>query len=286
MEAVFPDDIKGSGCFPDVGSEWFASYICAAKTKGVLKGYPDGTFRPGQFVSFAEASKIIMKAFGEEVEQDDVWYRPYIERLGQKKAIPGSITTFDKNITRGEMAEIIYRLHARIMTKATQTYSSIASWGGSGGEKKVSSDEYADWQTYKNRLHNILIKYPPGWHIDTDGKIVKIQNIEGSFTKMNAPEGIKWFWIDTEFKPGIVKENELISNTLQYTGVKREVLTNATSMINFYNFTDKDCGVSARAFWSTDDTEFYAYHARKCGQSISKEDKELFRKMIQSFEDF
>lgn len=286
MGAVMPEAVKGSNCFPDVKNEWFASFVCAAKTKDIIKGYPDGSFKPGQNISFAEAAKIIMSAFGETVEPNEIWYKPYVERMGQKKAIPGSITTFDKNITRGEMAEIIYRLRASIINKSSQTYMSIASGGGSGSEQELYVDEYADWQTYKNRLQNILIKYPSGWFAVADGNIIKIQNMEGDYNKLNAPENMKWFWIDTAFKPGLVTKNELINNTAQYSGVKREVLRANAVTIDFYNFKDIDCGESARAFWKTSDTEFYAHHANKCGQNLSDSDKALFKKILESFEDF
>jgi hypothetical protein len=109
MGAVMPTSVSGTYCFPDIRNEWFAPYVCGAKKKGIIKGYPDGSFKPGQNISFAEAAKIIISAFGETVESDEIWYKPYVDRMGQKKAIPGSITTFDKNISRGEMAEIIWQ---------------------------------------------------------------------------------------------------------------------------------------------------------------------------------
>ena len=45
-------------CFPDVQTEWFAPYICYAKSQGWVNGYPDGTFKPAAQVNRAEAIKI------------------------------------------------------------------------------------------------------------------------------------------------------------------------------------------------------------------------------------
>lgn len=99
--------------FPDVpGNEWFAPFICLAKDEGVIDGYPDGTFRPADLINFAEASKIIVNAFGYELTEDEVWYIPFVQVLSDKKAIPTSIPSFDHSLTRGEMAEMIYRLLA------------------------------------------------------------------------------------------------------------------------------------------------------------------------------
>jgi hypothetical protein len=50
--------------FPDVPSNyWAASAIWSAKMAGYLQGYPDGSFRPGQGVSRAEAAVMLDKAF-------------------------------------------------------------------------------------------------------------------------------------------------------------------------------------------------------------------------------
>jgi hypothetical protein len=184
------------------------------------------------------------------------------------------------------MAEIIYRIRAGIMYRSSQSYMIIASYGGSGrGAQEAYTDDYANSSTYKNRLKNILIKYPQGWLATLDGKILKIQNMEGDYGVLDAPSGMKRFWIDTGFVPGAVTKNELITNTAQYSGVKREVLSNK-ALINFYSYTDVDCGGSARAFWETADAKFYAHYPKKCGENISGADKDLFKKILESFEDF
>ncbi len=110
--------------FDDVPvNAWFAPYICMAKKNGVINGYPDGTFRPAQNVNFVEASKIITKSFGYKIaEGGDLWYQNYVTHLGQNNTIPVSIQTFDKSITRGEMAEIIYRIKANITEKSSRTF--------------------------------------------------------------------------------------------------------------------------------------------------------------------
>ncbi len=57
-------------CFTDIQNQWFAKYICLAKNKEIINGYSDGTFKPSQNISFVEVAKIIVKAFGYEVEED------------------------------------------------------------------------------------------------------------------------------------------------------------------------------------------------------------------------
>ena len=126
VEAVYLDEALGSDCFPDVHAEWFAKYVCSAKRKGVIGGYPDGSFKPSKNVSFVEAAKIIVLSFGNQVQRDELWYKPFVENLGSQGAIPTSVDLFAKEITRGEMVEMIYRLRAKEKSKASLGYESLS----------------------------------------------------------------------------------------------------------------------------------------------------------------
>jgi hypothetical protein len=53
------------------------------------------------------------------------WYRDFVQALDDQNAIPLSITSLDQNITRGEMAEIMYRLKANVTTKSSRTYAEL-----------------------------------------------------------------------------------------------------------------------------------------------------------------
>jgi len=113
--------------FPDVPiTAWFAKYVCVAKVNGVVSGYPDGTFGPGNDINFAEAAKIIVNSFNYPVGTDSVWFKPFVDALAIKKAIPPTISAFNNSITRGEMAEMIWRLKADITDYPSLTYADIA----------------------------------------------------------------------------------------------------------------------------------------------------------------
>ncbi len=119
--------------FPDVKSgEWFHPYVCLAKKKGLIGGYPDGTFRPADNISFVEAAKIISNSFGFTAGQDEIWYKPFVLNLSDKFAIPDSVVSFDYKITRGEMAEMIWRLKNNIKDKPYKSYSDLS------GENKLN----------------------------------------------------------------------------------------------------------------------------------------------------
>jgi micrococcal nuclease len=111
-------EIYGDNCFSDVQNDWSAKYICTAKRKGIINGYPDNTFKPYQNISFVEAAKIISIAFQYQTSPDtEAWYRPFTIKLSEKNSIPETVDDIFKEITRGEMAEIIYRLKAGVTDK-------------------------------------------------------------------------------------------------------------------------------------------------------------------------
>lgn len=105
--------------FPDVPkTAWFAPYVCAAKARGIISGFPDGTFKPGINVNFANGAKILAKTFEIPTDPKDaqfdaeqnIWYRPYTLALLRKGTIAETVDAFTKSLTRGEMAEMLYRL--------------------------------------------------------------------------------------------------------------------------------------------------------------------------------
>ncbi len=70
------------GCFPDVrAADWFSPYVCIAKERGILGGYPDGWFRPEQPVNYAEALKILTLLYEYPLPQffaATEWYEQYV----------------------------------------------------------------------------------------------------------------------------------------------------------------------------------------------------------------
>ncbi len=104
----------------------FLDFICYAKFLHLIDGYPDGSFRPNQEITVAEASKIIANAFNlSSGESSTPWYRGYVMALASKNALPRTITRFDQKITRGEMGEIIYRLKSGNTKLPAKTYAEL-----------------------------------------------------------------------------------------------------------------------------------------------------------------
>jgi hypothetical protein len=55
---------SASPTFSDTSSHWAANWIEALKAAGITSGYPDGTYRPGNYVTRAEMAVFLVKAFG------------------------------------------------------------------------------------------------------------------------------------------------------------------------------------------------------------------------------
>ena len=119
-------DKPTSDCFPDVTKDqWFASYVCYAKEKGFIGGYPDGKFKPADNINLVEASKILVNVLNIPTNEPkgSEWYSEFIEAMADLKYIPSVFGYFAQSVTRGEMAEMIWRI---LEKKSDQTSATVA----------------------------------------------------------------------------------------------------------------------------------------------------------------
>lgn len=126
------DNLSASGTniyFSDVMRDaWYGPELCLTHVKQIIDGYPDGTFKPGNQLNFVEAAKIIVSTFALQTNtdpNDQRWFIPYVNALAEHHSIPTSIKRFDQVVTRGEIAEIMYRLKADKENLASQSTANI-----------------------------------------------------------------------------------------------------------------------------------------------------------------
>lgn len=111
VQACNRDRLEDS--FYDVDlNNWYSPYLCIALQEGLINGYPDKTFRPTDSINFAEAAAILARASREELgrKTTDTWYDPSVRWLDAHNAIPLSIKKPYSVLSRGDMAEIYYRI--------------------------------------------------------------------------------------------------------------------------------------------------------------------------------
>ncbi|MBU0706235.1 sortase [Patescibacteria group bacterium] len=132
--------------FPDVPiGEWYGKYVEISYQNQIVQGYPDGLFRPADYINFAEALKVILETYKVDLSRSgfttnkllyvnkDEWFEKYFtyahdhNLINQNKFYhPGQL------ITRGEFVEIIYRLE-EVLKNRLPAYVSAAD---------STSDEY------------------------------------------------------------------------------------------------------------------------------------------------
>ena len=59
---VFASPPAATGCFTDTNGHWAETFVCWMEQMGIVGGYPDGTFRPENRVTRAEASVMLQNA--------------------------------------------------------------------------------------------------------------------------------------------------------------------------------------------------------------------------------
>ncbi len=111
--------------FPDVKiNDWYTKYVCVAATNKVVNGYPNGNFGPENSINYAEGLKIILDAYSVDMSrtrtvnnpllyiQSGDWYAKYLSYAFNKNLInQNKFTHPAKLMTRGELAEVLYRLN-------------------------------------------------------------------------------------------------------------------------------------------------------------------------------
>lgn len=124
--------VEAANNFKDVNaSAWYAKHVDYLVGKDVLKGYEDGTFKPNNGVTRAEAAKMIVAALGSELPakaelkfkdtKNDMWYAPYVQVLVEKGIVEGNPDgTFAPNavITRAALAKMVVKAYELEADKA------------------------------------------------------------------------------------------------------------------------------------------------------------------------
>ena len=165
--------------FPDTPSAWYNKAINASVQRGIMKGYPDGTFKPNDAITRAEFTQMIAtidnKAYGVAPFADVVGHwaeRPIGSeyQAGRILGYPDGTFRPDNHITRAEAAVILNKIFERnfdnmslIKCKNPQmikyfTDLDASFWGYNDMVEATNTHEYV--RRYTNRVEEnwILIK--------------------------------------------------------------------------------------------------------------------------------
>lgn len=106
--------------YPDIGGHWAHDCIAALLQRGIIHGYPDGTIRPDNYITRAEAAVLAANALnlgettGAPSYADPIpsWAQGYILSAagrGVFEGYPGNVFRPENYITREEMAAVLMR---------------------------------------------------------------------------------------------------------------------------------------------------------------------------------
>lgn len=212
--------------FSDVSNDaWYSPYVFQAKKLGIISGNPDGTFAPSTNVKRAAFMKMLLetnrfkkeKWTGSQMYSDvgkDEWYAAYMNYAGKAGLIiPDSKNNLfpDKDISRGEVAEILYLMKIILNGKNTQFLVSQAEMQMAQieiyiGEKKIPNAKRTaelandmSQQALKNRPDDKIVlaaaKIAKSYQLLVEAFIAGIQNQDqkaqelAELAKVKATEG-------------------------------------------------------------------------------------------------
>lgn len=156
--------------FPDVQpGQWFYDPVQKAISLEIVEGYDDGTFKPANNINVAESLKIIFLSFQVEVGaapdgdpypdvDQTAWYSAYAQYAKDHQFVwpeGDGLLHGGKDITRGQFADIIYRL---MYTEENGLDTFPLS---------------KDWPTFVHPTDQYSVKYPFTWQkVDADGQTI------------------------------------------------------------------------------------------------------------------
>ena len=142
--------------FSDVAAgEWYTGHINVAAGKGLLSGFPDGTFRPSEQLTMNQVLTLCVNALGrgEYVAEMGTWPANYIAEATKLGLLDG-VKTSDAN--RGNVAIIVWNtLEAPAVWDVTGTEYSDGSINLQNSNRSLLSIYFRDFATKAGELKEI-----------------------------------------------------------------------------------------------------------------------------------
>ncbi|WP_026701899.1 S-layer homology domain-containing protein [Salibacterium aidingense] len=125
--AVVPADVQQADAaesFSDVSNDYWASEsIQRLADQGIINGYPDGTYGPGEEINRGQVAELLVNAFDLDVDQDaessfedlndESYYTPFAEAVNEAGYITGrendTMFAAGMDLSREQMATILVR---------------------------------------------------------------------------------------------------------------------------------------------------------------------------------
>lgn len=175
-------------------NDWYYVAVCSLTNGGILKGYPDGTFKPNDPITRAEISTIISRfdtifgtlaASDTFADADGHWAEEYIEFSAARKYVigyPDGTFKPDQHITRAETVTMVNRcLHRAVDNDGL--IAGYISW---------PDNKSSDWYYYD------IIEAANYHNFKRSNRIVKNQTYHYE-NWSDVLEPIDWAWVEREW---------------------------------------------------------------------------------------
>lgn len=140
---------------------WAEGYIAYAQSLGVISGYGDGTFKPGNTVSYDEASTMLVAALGYTTDSlQGTWPANFVTKAKSLGILDG-IKSGSAGANRGDVATMIFQTLDQAIGKVNKD----GEWKGTG-IKFDNKGEATEWDTMLSRLGASL--YEPSQYVKKD----------------------------------------------------------------------------------------------------------------------
>lgn len=107
--------------------DWFYAPVCLAMQERIVLGAKDGLFHPGDNVTLADASVMLARAYRLQAKETTLWYEGSIRALAAAHAIPDDVGAVFMNLTRAQVAEMLWRLQNDVTDRTSADVDAVLS---------------------------------------------------------------------------------------------------------------------------------------------------------------
>ncbi|HHW68087.1 MAG: hypothetical protein PWP07_535 [Epulopiscium sp.] len=95
--------------FKDVkDSHWASAHIKKSAKLGLIAGYPDGSFKPNQDITYAEATAMMVRLAKQDKNLEGTWPYNYINKGREIGIVQEENINYNQKVTRGVVAELLW----------------------------------------------------------------------------------------------------------------------------------------------------------------------------------
>jgi molybdopterin-binding protein len=221
------DYAVGTAKFSDMAGHWSNPYVAYATGLGIIDGYPDGTFKPDNTVSYDEAAKMLVAALGYTPDSlTGTWPANYVVKAKSLGILDG-IKAGAAGANRGDIATMTFQtLDGKIGTtdkdgkwEANDPEDTMLDRLGAelynDGDAFVVTDDIAMDESVIN-LYPYIGAYIKAYQ-NSDGDIIAVKDVKSTFLTGSVKDNGKFKADGVEYNiDGAVYTNGITKGAIEF----------------------------------------------------------------------